>query len=61
MPCHAQESLGSRVGGVDMEYLPVFLMIAVALLPTVAGLIMVYLGDRQFQKGLQGLTDPKNY
>jgi len=44
-----------------MEYLPIYLMSAVALLPTVVGLIFVYLGDRQFKKGLRGLTDPKNY
>ncbi|MGY4828512.1 hypothetical protein ACVNIS_08040 [Sphaerotilaceae bacterium SBD11-9] len=43
-----------------MEYVPLCLMTAVALMPTVAGLIMVYQGDKQFRKGLVGLTDPKN-
>ena len=44
-----------------MEYVAACLMIAVALMPTVAGLIMVFQWDRQFKKGLEGLTDPKNY
>ena len=44
-----------------MEFLALGLMVAVALLPTVVGLIWVCRGDQQFKKGMQGLTDPKNY
>lgn len=44
-----------------MEYVPLCMMIAVALMPTVAGLIVVHQADKQFRKGLAGLTDPNNY
>ena len=44
-----------------MELFPIFLMVAVALLPTVAGLIMLRRGDRQFKEGIKGLTDPNRY
>ena len=44
-----------------MELLALGLMVAAALSPTVVGLIWVYRGDQQFTKGLEGLTDPKNY
>lgn len=44
-----------------MEFLALGLMIGAALMPTVLGLIWARRGDQQFRKGLEGLTDPKNY
>jgi hypothetical protein len=44
-----------------MKFLALGLMVGAALSPIVLGLIWVYCGDQQFTKGLEGLTDPKNY
>ena len=44
-----------------MELLALGLMVGAALSPTVLGLIWVCRGDQQFKKGVEGLTDPKNY
>ena len=44
-----------------MEFFPIFLMVSVALTPTVVGLLLLRRARRQFNEGIQGLTDPNRY
>jgi hypothetical protein len=46
---------------VVIKYGPLAMMIVVALIPAVAGLVLVWRASRQYKKGLAALTDPKSY